>query len=110
MADQLESHWADTAPRPRLDGLTDDEYFWEPAGCWTVIPTARSTRSAPDRPVHHDRVAARPCLVYVLALRPHSHYADPPADYLGVRRRAATALSQLDAPSGRGSRVCAAPT
>ena len=23
--------------RRRLEGLTDDEYFWEPApGCWTV--------------------------------------------------------------------------
>ena len=23
--------------RRRLDGLTDDEYFWEPApGCWSV--------------------------------------------------------------------------
>ena len=25
--------------RPRLDGVTDDEYFWEPvAGCWSVRP------------------------------------------------------------------------
>ena len=27
--------------RPRLDGLTDEEYFWEPVpGCWTVRPDA----------------------------------------------------------------------
>jgi hypothetical protein len=25
--------------RPRLDGITDDEYFWEPApGCWSLRP------------------------------------------------------------------------
>lgn len=34
--DQLESHWSHQL-RPRLDGLTDDEYFWEPVpGCWSV--------------------------------------------------------------------------
>jgi len=33
---QLEFYW-DNHFRPRLDGLTDDEYGWEPvAGCWTV--------------------------------------------------------------------------
>jgi len=35
---QLEFYW-DVHLRPRLDGLTDDEYFWEPApGCWSVRP------------------------------------------------------------------------
>ena len=30
--------------RRRLDGLTDDEYFWEPApGCWTVRQRADGT-------------------------------------------------------------------
>nr|WP_307837773.1 DinB family protein [Actinoplanes rishiriensis] len=33
---QLEFYW-DTNLWPRLTGLTDDEYFWEPAdGCWTL--------------------------------------------------------------------------
>jgi hypothetical protein len=33
---QLEFYW-DVHLRPRLDGLTDEEYFWEPvADCWTV--------------------------------------------------------------------------
>ena len=33
---QLEFYW-DVHLRPRLDGLTDDEYFWEPvANCWSV--------------------------------------------------------------------------
>lgn len=36
LADQLEFHWTNHL-RPRLDGLTDDEYFWRPVpDCWTV--------------------------------------------------------------------------
>jgi hypothetical protein len=36
VVDQLESHWQHQL-RPRLDGLTDPEYFWQPApGCWTI--------------------------------------------------------------------------
>jgi hypothetical protein len=33
---QLEFYW-DVHLRPRLDGLSDDEYLWEPvADCWTI--------------------------------------------------------------------------
>ena len=33
---QLEDCW-DVHLRPRLDGLTDEEYFWEPVdGCWSL--------------------------------------------------------------------------
>ncbi len=33
---QLEFYW-DVHLRPRLEGLTDDEYFWEPVeGCWNL--------------------------------------------------------------------------
>jgi hypothetical protein len=36
VVDQLHLHWT-MQLRTRLDGLTDDEYFWEPVdGCWTV--------------------------------------------------------------------------
>jgi DinB superfamily len=36
LAEQLDWHWQNRL-RPRLDGLTDEEYFWEPApGCWSV--------------------------------------------------------------------------
>jgi len=36
VVDQLESHWRHRL-RPRLDGLTDDEYFWQPVpDCWTI--------------------------------------------------------------------------
>src|ERR1700761_6516976 len=45
LVDQLESHWRGQL-RPRLDGLTDHEYFWEPVpGCWTV--RRRGASSAP---------------------------------------------------------------
>ncbi len=33
---QLEFYWT-VHLRPRLEGLTDDEYFWEPVpGCWSI--------------------------------------------------------------------------
>ena len=33
------SFWWDTWFWPRVDGLSDDEYFWKPAhGCWSVRP------------------------------------------------------------------------
>jgi hypothetical protein len=38
--DQLEWYWQ-MSFRPRLAGLSDDEYFWEPVpGCWSVRPRA----------------------------------------------------------------------
>jgi hypothetical protein len=38
LLEQLEWHWAHQA-RPRLDGLTDDEYLWEPVeGAWNIRP------------------------------------------------------------------------
>jgi DinB superfamily len=43
VVDQLESHWQHLL-RPRLDGLTDDEYFWAPVpGCWTLSRRGEST-------------------------------------------------------------------
>ncbi len=40
---QLEWHWTNQL-RPRLAGLTDEEYFWEPVpGCWNVRPRGEST-------------------------------------------------------------------
>lgn len=45
VVDQIESHWRQQL-RPRLEGLTDDEYFWQPvADCWTV--SRRGQSSAP---------------------------------------------------------------
>ena len=43
LLDQLEFHWTH-ALRPRLEGLTDDEYFWEPTpGAWSLRPRGRSS-------------------------------------------------------------------
>jgi hypothetical protein len=45
LVDQLEWHWRHQL-RPRLDGLTDDEYFWRPVpDCWTI--SRRGEGSAP---------------------------------------------------------------
>jgi hypothetical protein len=36
--DQFDFHW-NVQLRPRFEGLTDDEYFWEPVkGCWSIHP------------------------------------------------------------------------
>lgn len=44
--EQLTWHWEHHA-RPRLDGLTDEEYLWEPvAGAWSVRP--RGTGATPQ--------------------------------------------------------------
>ena len=41
--DQLRWHW-EAQLRPRLTGLSDEEYFWEPvADCWSVRPRGQSS-------------------------------------------------------------------
>lgn len=43
VVDQLESHWQHQL-RPRLNGLTDEEYYWQPVpGCWTISRRGRSS-------------------------------------------------------------------
>lgn len=50
LGEQLDWHWT-TQLRPRLDGLTDDEYLWEPApGSWNVRP--RGAAGGPGRGPH----------------------------------------------------------
>lgn len=42
VVDQLESHWQHQL-RPRLRGLTDDEYYWQPVpDCWTISRRGQS--------------------------------------------------------------------
>ncbi|MCC2322568.1 DinB family protein [Cellulomonas xiejunii] len=46
LVDQLDFYWA-ASLWPRVRGLTDDEYLWEPvAGCWSVRPRADGTWQA----------------------------------------------------------------
>ena len=101
LADQLDTHWRGQL-RPRLDGLADDEYFWEPVkGCWTVHRDgAIDFAYPPPQPEPFTTIAWRMAhvIVGVLAMRNHFHFDGPPADYQswGYATDAQTALSQLD--------------
>ncbi len=114
LLDQLDWHWQHQL-RPRLDGLTDEEYLWEPVpGCWNVRP-----RGAGDAPIQAgfgdvtiDFSFPQPqpppvttiawrlghVVVGVLGARNASHFSGPPCDYQGwdYAGTAAGALAQLD--------------
>jgi hypothetical protein len=73
LTEQLDAHWHGQL-RPRLDGLTDEEYFWEPVpGMWSVRP--RGTSTAPmslgsgDFTIDHARPAPDPPPVTTIAWR-----------------------------------------
>ncbi|MUL81508.1 MULTISPECIES: DinB family protein [unclassified Mycolicibacterium] len=102
LADQLDFHWTHQL-RPRLDGLTDDEYSWAPVpDCWTIHRDGTVDFSyPPPQPEPFTTIAWRLAhvIVGVLAMRNHSHFGGPPADYQSwtYATDAATSLSQLDA-------------
>lgn len=113
LRDQFEWHWEHQA-RPRLDGLTDDEYFWEPVPGWNVRP--RGTSRAPVQagsgdftidfampeptPAPVTTIAWRLAhiIIGVFGARNHSHFGGPPADYFDweYAGTAKDALAQLD--------------
>jgi DinB superfamily len=114
LLDQLEWHWR-AQLRPRLAGLTDDEYFWEPAQpAWNVRP--RGTSTAPVQggsgPFTVDFAFPEPdpppvttiawrlahIIVGVLGMRVAQHFGGPPCDYatFAYAGTAAAALAQLD--------------
>jgi hypothetical protein len=101
LVEQLDWHWQHQL-RPRLDGLTDDEYFWEPVpGCWTVHRDGGIDFAFPQpEPAPVTTIAWRLAhvIVGVLAMRAHSHFDGPPAAYetWSYATDAATALRQLD--------------
>ena len=101
LADQLDYHWTNQL-RPRLDGLTDDEYFWQPvADCWTVHPDGGIDFVFPEpQPAPFTTIAWRLAhvIVGVFAMRNYSHFGGPPADYQSwsYATDAKTALRQLD--------------
>jgi DinB family protein len=101
LADQLDFHWTNFL-RPRLDGLTDDEYFWEPVtGCWTVHRDGGIDFEYPEpTPAPFTTIAWRLAhvIVGVFAMRNHSHFGGPVADYQSwdYATDAKTALQQLD--------------
>ena len=114
LADQLSWHW-DHQLRPRLTGLTDEEYIWEPApDCWSVRPRGRSQAPvqagsgeftidfafpAPDPPPI-TTIAWRlgHIIVGVLGMRIGNHFGGRPMDYetFDYAGTAARALIQLD--------------
>ncbi|MFC7326110.1 DinB family protein [Marinactinospora rubrisoli] len=115
LREQLDWHWTSQL-RDRLDGLTDEEYFWEPApGCWNVRP--RGTSTAPvqggsgamtidfampqPEPAPFTTIAWRlgHVIVGVLAARNAAHFGRAATDYFSFEyaATAADALAQLDA-------------
>lgn len=104
LVDQLNWHW-DNQLRPRLDGLTDEEYFWEPVpGAWNVRPqgsgfTIDWEYPEPD-PTPVTTIAWRigHIVVGVFGVRNANHFGGPPVYYedFAWAGDAATALAQLD--------------
>ncbi|OXM74733.1 MULTISPECIES: DinB family protein [Amycolatopsis] len=115
LRDQIDWHWTHQL-RDRLAGLTDDEYFWEPApGSWNVRPRGTSTAPVqggsgamtidfafpePD-PAPVTTIAWRlgHVIVGVLAMRNAAHFGRTPTDYqsFDYAPTAGEALAQLDA-------------
>jgi hypothetical protein len=114
LVEQLEWHWQEHL-RPRLDGLADDEYFWEPApGAWNVRPRGMSTAPVqagcgeftvdfafPEPvppPVTTIAWRLAHLIVGVFGARAGSHFGGRPIDYesFDYAGSAGAALRQLD--------------
>jgi len=114
LTDQTAWHWTNQL-RPRLEGLTDEEYLWEPTpGAWNVHPRGQGTTEMqggsggltidwafPEPvPAPMTTIAWRLAhiIVGVLGARVHSHFGGPAVDYLSFpyAGTADEALAQLD--------------
>ncbi|SNS08345.1 DinB family protein [Actinomadura mexicana] len=117
LREQIAWHW-DNQLRPRISGLADDEYFWEPVpGCWSVRPRGPGSGPASVRagsgamtidfatpqpdPAPFTTIAWRLAhvIVGVLAVRGAAHFGRAPTDYRAFEYAATAdeALAQLDA-------------
>jgi hypothetical protein len=100
---QIEWHWTH-ALRPRLDGLTDEEYLWEPVPSWNVRPGDDGTGidfAFPEpEPAPFTTIAWRLAhvVVGVLAVRSAAHFGRAPTSYQDWEYAATAkeALIQLD--------------
>lgn len=111
---QLDWHWQHNV-RPRLAGLTDAEYFWEPvAGCWSIRPRGEGSAPAqagtgdftfefafpePDPPpVTTIAWRLAHVIVGVFGMRSAAHFGGPAMDYrdFDYAGTAGQALAQLD--------------
>ncbi len=114
LVEQLDWHWQHHL-RPRFDGLTDEEYRWEPvANCWNIRP--RGTGTAPmavgtgeftidfalpePSPAPVTTIAWRLAhvIVGIFGERTASHFGGPAVDYpsFAYAGTADEALGQLD--------------
>lgn len=107
---QLDFIWARQA-RPRLEGLDDEEYLWEPVpDCWSlravgtgehagtmIMDSVRDDESAPD-PVTTIAWRMAHVIVHILKARSYRifNYAGSNPDDHVFAETAATALAQLD--------------
>lgn len=126
LTDQLKWHW-ETQARPRLEGLTDDEYFWEPVpGAWNVRPRGTGTTGmqggSGDFTIDFEYPEPVPApvttiawrlghlLVGVLGLRNAAHFGGPAVSYqdFDYPGTAAGALELLDQYYGTWIRSVAA--
>lgn len=114
LVDQLELHWQSQL-RPRLQGLTDDEYTWEPVpGCWNLRPrhesTAQIAAGSGDLVLDFQMPEPEPApvttiawrighlIVGVFGARVAGHFDGPPVDYMSYEwpTTASGALEALD--------------
>lgn len=114
LTEQLDWHWRRQL-RPRYEGLTDAEYFWEPvANSWNIHPRGqgRAAIAAGGGDLVIDFAYPEPStapvttiawrlahlIVGVFGARVASHFGGPPVDYqtFHYAGTAAQALQQLD--------------
>ncbi|MEV4221268.1 DinB family protein [Nonomuraea sp. NPDC049725] len=98
--EQLSWHWTRQL-RPRLDGLSDEEYLWEPApGSWSIRDGVIDTAYPPPEPAPVTTIAWRLAhvIVGVLGARTAAQFGGPAVDYgtFPYATTAAGALEQLD--------------
>ena len=114
LVDQLTWHW-ERRLRPRLEGLSDDEYFWEPvAGCWSLRPEGQGVAEIASgggrlkadfqfpepEPAPVTTIGWRivHLLIGVFGARNHGQFGGPEVDYFTYvnPESAAEALRRLD--------------
>lgn len=116
LLDEQLSWWWVQHLRPRMHGLTDEEYFWEPAPhAWGIRPAGSSAApvTAGSGPYRVDFAFPEPdpapvttigwrlahLIVGVFGMRAANHFGAPPCDYdtFPYAGSAALALAQVDA-------------
>lgn len=114
LLEQLTWHW-DSFVRPKLEGLGDEEYHWEPiAGCWGIRRRGESRAPMPagagdwvadfavpqpdPPPVTTIAWRIAHLVVGIFGMRNASHFGGPPMEYptFPYAGTADEALAQLD--------------